>query len=193
MRETDKKIDGLVTSHHNRWLCTKSKFKARESRGVRRACRTPQRQRDEAQRRNWAFYEAIKIRLPILRGPARWLIAALAIAVAGCTAIQKQQAAQTQQLLAAAGFEMQKADTPERLATLQSVVPQRKVFSVDATDGPRFVYADADYCQCAYAGDQQAYVRYQRMVSKQRLAAEQDMAAQMGDDATMTWGPWSPW
>jgi hypothetical protein len=141
MCETDKKkIDGLVTSHHNRWL-----------------------------------------------------IAALAIALAGCTAIQKQQAAQTQQLLAAAGFEMQKADTPERLATLQSVVPQRKVFSVAATDGPRFVYADADYCQCAYAGDQQAYVRYQRMVSKQRLAAEQDMAAQMGDDATMTWGPWSPW
>ena len=107
--------------------------------------------------------------------------------------MQKQQAAQSQQLLAAAGFELQMADTPERLATLQSVVPQRKVFSVAATDGPRFVYADAEYCQCAYAGDQQAYERYQRMVIQQRRAAEKDMAAQMSDDAAMGWGPWSPW
>jgi hypothetical protein len=141
MRKTDKKkMDGRVTSHHNRWL-----------------------------------------------------IAALAIALAGCTAIQKRQTAQAQQLLAAAGFELQMADTPERLATLQRVVPQRKVFSVAAADGPRFVYADAEYCQCAYAGDQQAYEKYQRMVIKQRLAAEQDMAAQMSDAEGMGWGPWSPW
>jgi hypothetical protein len=134
-----------------------------------------------------------KILLPSPSAPARWLIAALVIALAGCTAIQKRQATQTQQLLAAAGFEIQMADTPERLATLLSVVPQRKVFSVADDDGPRFVYADAEYCQCAYAGDQQAYERYQRLVVKQRLAAEQDMAAQMGTDAAMTPGPWSPW
>jgi hypothetical protein len=136
--------------------------------------------------------EKRKMRMMSPRGPARWIIVALAIALAGCTAIQKQQAAQAQQLLAAAGFELQMADTPERQATLQSVVPQRKVFSVAAADGPRFVYADAEFCQCAYAGDQQAYERYQRMVTRQRLAAEQDMAAQMGDDPAMP-GAWSPW
>jgi hypothetical protein len=134
--------------------------------------------------------DPIKIDGLVKSHQARWLIAALAISLAGCTAIQKQQAAQAQQLLAAAGFERQLADTPERLATLQSVVPQRKLFSVAGTDGPRFVYADADYCQCVYAGDQQAYERYQRMLIKQRLAAEQDMAAQMGDDAAMNWSPW---
>jgi hypothetical protein len=131
--------------------------------------------------------------LPSPRGPARWLIAALAMALAGCAAIQKQQASQAQQLLAAAGFEMQMADTPERLATLRSIVPQRKVFSVAGTDGPRFVYADAEYCQCVFAGDQRAYERYRRMVIQQRLAAEQDMATQMSDDAGTAWGPWSPW
>jgi hypothetical protein len=131
-----------------------------------------------------------KVRLMSPRGPARWLFAALAIVLAGCTAIQKQQAAKAQQLLAAAGFELQMADTPERLSTLQSIVPQRKVFNVSAADGPRFVYADAEYCQCVYAGDQQAYERYQRMVIKQRLATEQDMAAQMGGDAAMNWSPW---
>jgi hypothetical protein len=134
-----------------------------------------------------------KIRVLSPCGPARWLIAALAIVLAGCTAIQKQQAAQAERLLTAAGFEVQMADTPERLAMLRSVTPQRKVFRVDAPDGLRFVYADAEYCQCVYAGDQQAYERYQRMVSKQRLAAEKDMAAQMGDDPATAWGPYSPW
>jgi hypothetical protein len=137
--------------------------------------------------------DTMKILSPHTRAAARWLIAALAIALAGCAAIQKRQAVQVQQLLAAAGFERELADTPERLAKLQRVEPQRKVFSVAAAEGPRYVYADAEYCQCAYYGDQRAYARYQRMVIQQRLADEQDMAAQMGSDAAMSWGPWSPW
>jgi hypothetical protein len=56
---TRHKVDDFVKSHPNRWLCKEAKFKARESRGVRRTLRTPQRQRDEAQRRNWTIYEAI--------------------------------------------------------------------------------------------------------------------------------------
>jgi hypothetical protein len=137
--------------------------------------------------------DTMNILLPNGRAAARWLIAALAIALTGCAAIQRQQAAHVQQMLAEAGFERKMADTPERLATLQRVVPQRKVFSVAATDGPHYVYADADYCRCAYYGDRQAYARYQRMVIQQRLADEQDMAEQMGGDAAMPWGPWSPW
>jgi hypothetical protein len=56
---TRRKVDDFVKSHPNRWLCKEAKFKARESRGVRRTSCTPQRQRDEAQRRNWTIYEAI--------------------------------------------------------------------------------------------------------------------------------------
>jgi hypothetical protein len=37
----------------------RSKFKARESRVVRRIRHTPQRQRDETQRRNWTSKEVI--------------------------------------------------------------------------------------------------------------------------------------
>jgi hypothetical protein len=44
----------------DRWLRKEAKFKAREVRGVRRTSCTPQRQRAEAQRRNWTIYEAIK-------------------------------------------------------------------------------------------------------------------------------------
>jgi hypothetical protein len=58
-RKTTRANDDKLAIRHPRWLCKKPKFKARESRGVRRTCRTPQRQRDEAQRRNWVFHEVI--------------------------------------------------------------------------------------------------------------------------------------
>jgi hypothetical protein len=54
-------MDKPARSHLDRWLCKEAKFKARKSRGVRRTDSTPQRQRDEAQRRNWAIYKAIEI------------------------------------------------------------------------------------------------------------------------------------
>ena len=58
-------FDILVTRHPNRWLCKEAKFKARESRGVRRTSSTPQRQsaaggkRNPPQAENWTIYEAI--------------------------------------------------------------------------------------------------------------------------------------
>jgi hypothetical protein len=54
-------IDEPGESYPHRWLCKEAKFKAREARGVRRTSCTPQRQRAEAQRRNWPIYEAIMI------------------------------------------------------------------------------------------------------------------------------------
>ncbi len=71
------KIDELVEPHPHRWLCKEAKFKAREERGVRRTSGAPQRQRAEAQRRNWAIYEAIKIAFA----------AALALAVMAANAV----------------------------------------------------------------------------------------------------------
>jgi membrane-bound lytic murein transglycosylase D len=58
---TCRKIDELAERHPYRWLCKEAKFKACDARGVRRASGTPQRQRTEAQRRNWAVHKAIKI------------------------------------------------------------------------------------------------------------------------------------
>jgi len=69
------KIDELVKSKKSklRWQSKKLQVSiqvelaksrlagARKSRVMRRTYRTPQSQRDEAQRRNWTFYEAIKI------------------------------------------------------------------------------------------------------------------------------------
>jgi hypothetical protein len=55
-------FDELVKSHPDRWLRKEAKIKAHESRVARRTYRTPQRQRDEAQRRDWTIYEAIIVK-----------------------------------------------------------------------------------------------------------------------------------
>jgi hypothetical protein len=52
--------DGLVKSRFTDDFVKSSKFKARESRVMRRTYRTPQWQRDEAQRRSWTFCEVVK-------------------------------------------------------------------------------------------------------------------------------------
>jgi len=59
-RETvSSDFDGLAKSQNPNGKVKSSKFKAHESRVMRRTFRTPQSQRDEVQRGNWAFYEAV--------------------------------------------------------------------------------------------------------------------------------------
>ena len=107
------------------------------------------------------------------------------VALAGCAAMQKSEATDTEQLLAAAGFIMKSADTPEKLAHLKTLT-QLKVVPHDRDGKVHFVYADAAYCQCLYAGNQEAYQRYENLTVKQNIA-------QMNEDAMMNWGMRGPW
>ena len=91
--------------------------------------------------------------------------------------------------LAAAGFQMKFARTPEQTAKLQSL-PQRKLTPVPGPDGKnRFVYADAEFCQCIYVGGAKAYERYQNLEVKQQIAENEEMASLNWG----VWGPWGPW
>jgi hypothetical protein len=112
-------------------------------------------------------------------------IAVLGLALAGCAAIKKSEATNTEQLLAAAGFKMKMADTPEKLAHLTTLT-QMKVVAHDRDGKPYWVYADAAYCKCLYVGDQEAYQRYENLLVKQNIA-------EMNEDAAMNWGLWGPW
>ena len=53
----------------------------------------------------------------------------------------------------------------------------------------RWVYADPQFCKCAYVGTEAAYDRYQRLVVGQRIAEEEQDAAMNWD----AWGAWGPW
>jgi hypothetical protein len=88
------------------------------------------------------------------------LIAALPLA--GCAAIQHGEARGTERLLAAAGFQAQRADTLEKLANLRTMPPRQLVSQ--SKDG-KFVYsyADPDSCQCLYVGGPTEYAAYQRL------------------------------
>jgi hypothetical protein len=97
------------------------------------------------------------------------LIAALPLA--GCAAIQRGEAKDKEQLLAAAGFQAQPADTLEKLTNLRSMPPRQLVSQ--SKDG-KFVYAyaDPDYCQCLYVGGPTQYAAYQRLAEQKEVAEE---------------------
>jgi hypothetical protein len=62
------------------------------------------------------------------------------------------------------GFIMRPANTPEQMARLR-LLPPRK-FVTRSKDGRRYyVYADADYCRCAFVGDELAMKNYRDLVS----------------------------
>jgi hypothetical protein len=68
----------------------------------------------------------------------------VALPLAGCAVIQRSEARDKEQLLAA-GFQAKPADTPEKLANLRTM-PPRKLVS-QAKDGNLvYSYADPDYC-----------------------------------------------
>ncbi len=124
------------------------------------------------------------------RMPALALLGAAAFA--GCAMIERQEVTDVEQMLSAAGFQMKYANTPEKLAHLQTLTQMKLVPHTDG-DQTRFVYADAKYCKCVFAGDQDAYRRYQALALQKSIADEQRQAAMMNEDAAMNWGMWGPW
>jgi hypothetical protein len=109
----------------------------------------------------------------------------LALALAGCQAIENEEAEDTEQLLAAAGFHMKEASTPEQLANLQAMT-QRKVVLQEQDGETRYVYADAEDCKCVYVGDERNYDEYQRLSLREEIALD-------NLDASMDWDMWGPW
>ena len=121
----------------------------------------------------------------------RWTISilplvALGFSVTGCAAIRTHQTVETEQVLAAAGFQVKPADTPEKFAHLQTLTP-RKVVRYTRDGQPQYVYADPETCRCLYVGDEKRYQRYQELSLQKQIADEQ-----LSEERTY-WGPWGPW
>ncbi len=117
-----------------------------------------------------------------------WLL--LAILLGGC-ATQQERVAAREDELAAAGFVARPADTPQRDAMLQRLVPYRILVRAS---GRRLVYLYADplVCGCLYVGSEAAYDRHRRWMLRRQLAEDGQL------DAGPTWsfgvwgGPWGP-
>jgi hypothetical protein len=109
----------------------------------------------------------------------------VALPPTGCAAIQRSEAKDTEQLLAAAGFQAKPAETPEKPTNLRTMPPRQLVSQ--AKDGNMvYTYADPDYCQCLYMGGPKEYSAYQRLAVEKKIAQERL-------DAAMDWDMWGPW
>ena len=120
----------------------------------------------------------------MLRIPSGLFFLAACVAVAGCAA----QVQQKEDLLAAAGFTLVPANTPERQAKLAAMPPHKFVHQV-RNNAVVFTYADPTICDCLYVGNQAAYDRYRQEVFAKNIANEQQATA---EDYQMDWGGWGP-
>ena len=118
-------------------------------------------------------------------------VAAIGMSLAACTTPQ-QQIATKEDRLAAAGFRIILANTPERQASLKTLPPNKFAKQVR---GDRIVYVwpDPIVCGCLYVGSQQAYGTYRQNQLAKNIADENLMAANENAMAYWDWGPWGPY
>ena len=122
-----------------------------------------------------------------MRKDVRLLALALVaiLPLAGCATLRGVGAKDTEQMLAAAGFRAEAADTPAQLAKLESMPPLKLV--PQSKDGEAvYAYADPYHCRCVYVGGPQEYSAYERLTEQQRIADQERAAA-------WRWGMWEPW
>jgi hypothetical protein len=111
-------------------------------------------------------------------------------ALDGCAAIERQEAVDTEKLLAAAGFQMRPADSAERLQDLANM-PARKIVASRQGAKTVYTYADPQNCRCLYVGGAKAYAEYRRLEVSEEIA--RDMSAASMNAASMNWDVWGSW
>src|SRR5580658_3556806 len=123
------------------------------------------------------------------RPPSRRLAAAafaiaLAALLAGCFTQEtpQQRAQRIEPMLAAAGFHMLPADTPERLAETQRLTPLKVRYFID-NGKPRYWFNDPVNCHCVYVGGEKNYQQYEQIRLSQQAARQEAEAAQMNEEA----------
>ena len=120
------------------------------------------------------------------------LVAAAALlTLSGCATIRRQEAASTEQLLAAAGFQMRAADNPERVDDL-AAMPPLKIVQRNQDNNLSYTFADPYKCRCLYVGGPKEYSAYQHLVTEQQIAQERIWAEENALNWGL-WGPWGPW
>ena len=105
--------------------------------------------------------------------------------LSGCAMIEKSDATSTENKLAAAGFMVKYADTPEKLAHIKSM-QQRTIITHIKFGIVYYAYADAEFCKCLYMGTEENFGEYQKLTIQQRTA-------EMNQDAAMNWNAWGGW
>jgi len=118
------------------------------------------------------------------------VLLAVALLVAGCASRERRYAEANEQGLAAAGFQKRVADTPAKMAHLQTLI-QRKILVYNVKERLVYVWADAKLCQCLYIGNETQYQEYAKLALDEKLERERRTAAEEKEAAGLfyqTWG-----
>jgi hypothetical protein len=115
------------------------------------------------------------------------LISLISVAAAGCATLQAAGTRSTEQVLSAAGFHIEPADTPDRIAELQTL-PARQVVALTRDGKTSYVYRDPSVCHCLYVGGAPEYQQYQKLRLQKDIADEESNPA-----LNWGWGPWGAW
>ena len=117
------------------------------------------------------------------------ILSILIITLAGCSTLRNKKTMNTEEVLYKAGFQMKRADTPEKLAHLKTL-PQRKIVSHIHKGIPRYFYADADGCKCLYLGDRDAFQSFQHISLEKEVAAHEYVAGGNFVYVEVDWNVW---
>lgn len=104
----------------------------------------------------------------------------LAVALAGCSAIQGRTAADSEELLAQAGFQREPLDGPG--------LPARQLVQAGTT----YRFADPDFCQCLYVGGEKEYAELRRLRAE-RIADHEWYVRRAGAAHSVDPRAWSAW
>ena len=111
------------------------------------------------------------------------LLALAGLALPACALVEGQVAADSEEILAQAGFQRHPLDEPG--------LPSRQL--VEAAGSYKF--ADPDFCRCVYVGGAGEYAELQRLRAE-RLAERQWLQGRMTSttsfDNQVLWGAWKP-
>ena len=105
----------------------------------------------------------------------------LAVALAGCSAIQQRAALDSEQLLAGAGFRREPLTEPG--------LPERQL--VESAGAYKF--ADAKFCSCVYVGGADEYAALQRLRAERIAEREWIMSRGPAYAAAADRTAWSAW
>ncbi|HVZ06850.1 hypothetical protein [Rhodopila sp.] len=114
-------------------------------------------------------------------------VTTLLLTLTGCA----QAVQQKEDLLAASGFTLVPANTPQRIAAMRTLPPHKFIRQV-RNDTVVYVYADPTVCMCIYIGNQAAYGSFREKVFARQITDEQAMTAQMNQMTAIDFGPWGP-
>jgi hypothetical protein len=95
--------------------------------------------------------------------------------------------------LAAAGFVMKPANTPQRQEMLGRLPAHQFVTRTGKNGALHYLWPDPLVCDCLYLGTQQQYDRFQKHQIQEQIATEQQLAAVSYYDSAWNWGAWGPW